>query len=295
MDPTLRTETEAALKHLLPSFSRQMKSAAKYVIDNPSAFGLDSIRETAKKSGVSTYTLVNMAKKIGFPSYEALRKPFRQALAVGSVGQFDPDWLDDVRKESELGPVYVDAAKNALSIMTYSLERQKIDELENIANSLGAARKVYLTAVRSSFAVAYYLHYVGRMALPTLELIPHHRNSAIDDLNDAGPDDVLIAITVTPYSRETIEACAFAKKRGVKLLIITDSEIVSPELEPEHTLVSTVLSTHNFGCFSGMMAVVEILIAILMKRGGQAAQDRIKSYEKLRIENNAYWVAQKKH
>ncbi len=57
----------------------------------------------------------------------------------------------------------------------------------------------------STIRVAYYLHYVGRMALPTLQLIPRHRNSAIDDLNDAKEGDVLIAITVTPYSSINIQ------------------------------------------------------------------------------------------
>ena len=295
MDPTLRMKTTAALKDGILQFSPQMKTAAKYVVDHPSAFGLDSIRETARKAKVSTYTLVNMAKTLGFPTYEALRKPYRHALTSKVSSETDPDWLSSVRTQSAAGAVYADAAQNALSIMSHSLERQSLDELEKIAALLFSARTVYLTAVRSSYAVAYYLHYVGRMALPTMQLIPRHRNSAIDDLNDADASDVMIAITVTPYSRETIEACAFAKKKGVKLILITDSEVVSPELDPEFTLVASVVSTHNFGCFSGMMSVVELLMSLLMKRGGAAAHDRIKSYEKLRIENNAYWVAQKKH
>ncbi len=78
------------------------------------------------------------------------------------------------------------------------------------------AHNVYLTAVRASYAMAYYFHYVGgRMALPSLQLIPRHMNSAIDELNYAGPGDVMIAISFTPpYSRETIEACKFARNRG---------------------------------------------------------------------------------
>ena len=99
-----------------------------------------------------------------------------------------------------------------------------------MADLLTAAPRVYLTAARSSYAMAYYLHYVGRMALPELMLIPRHRNSAIDDLNDARPGDALVAITAAPYSRETIEACEFACARGVRLVMICDSEIGAPGL-----------------------------------------------------------------
>ena len=295
MDPTVKANTTAALKQGISQFSPQMRAAAKYVLDHPSDFGLDSIRETARKAHVSTYTLVNMAKTLGFETFEAFRQPYRHALISGPGHRSDPDWLGDLRGRSALGPVYADAAKNALAIVSHSLERQNLAELEQITDMLMAARTVYLTAIRSSYAIAHYLHYAGRMALPSLQLIPRHHNSPIDDLIDAKEGDVLVAITVTPYSRETIEACAFAQKRGVKLLLITDSEVVSPDIVPEHTLVASVLSTHHFGCFSGMMAVTELLLACLIERGGAPARSRITSYEMLRIENNAYWVPQKKH
>jgi len=295
MDPTLKSKTTAALKDEITHLSPQLRMAAKYVIDHPSDFGLDPIRETARKAHVSTYTLVNMAKHMGFSGYEDFREPFRHALVSGSNTSSEPDWLGDFRDESELGPVFADAVKNTMSIVTNSLQRQQIEGLKAAAEALQAADTVYLTAVRSSYAMAYYLHYVGRMALPSLQLIPRHMNSAIDDLIHAKPGDMLIAITVTPYSRETVEACKFAKAKGVKLLLITDSEVVSPDFTPEFTLVASVLSTHNFGCYSGMMAVIESLISILMHRGGDEARARIKSYETLRKENNAYWVPQKKH
>ena len=295
MDPTLKTNILAMLKERMTTLSPQMRTAAKYIIDHPHDFGLDPIRDTARKASVSAYTLVNIAKRLGFSGFEELRHPFRHALVASPQSESAPDWLNTLRGQSDQGTIYADAAQNALAIVTRSLQQQQTDDMADIAETLKSARTVYLTAVRSSYAMAYYLHYVGRMALPSLQLIPRHMNSAIDDLNDAGSGDVLIAITVTPYSRETIQACEFAKKKGAKVLLITDSEIVSPDLHPDHTLVASVHSTHHFGCFSGMLALIETLVALLMQRGGSDARDRIKSYEKLRIENNAYWVAQKKH
>jgi DNA-binding MurR/RpiR family transcriptional regulator len=167
--------------------------------------------------------------------------------------------------------------------------------MERVAEMLLGARNVYLTAVRASYALAYYLHYVGRMALPSLQLIPRHMNSAIDELNYAGEGDVMIAITFTPYSRETIEACKFAVRKGVKLIMISDSDVISSEFTAQETLVASVLSTHHFGCYAGAMAVIENLLALLVAQGGVDAKHRIKSYESLRKENNAYWIAQKKH
>lgn len=293
MDPTQKVKVVEALKDGMSALSPQMRTAAKYIIDNQADFGLDPIRDTAKKASVSTYTFVNIAKNLGFSGYEELRFPFRQALIASPLVQDQPAWLDAEKKKGLTGKVYADAAKNAISIVTRSLERQNTSEIEAVVNLLLSANTVYLTAVRSSYALAYYLHYVGRMALPSLELIPRHMNSALDDLNDAKKGDVLIAITVTPYSQETIKACKFAKQKGVKLVLISDSEVVSHDFVAEYTLAASVHSSHHFGCLSGMMSLIEALVALLMHSGGSAAKERIKSYEKLRIENNAYWVAQK--
>lgn len=295
MDPALKNRTISTLKEAVPELPPRLRQVAKYIIDHPSDFGLDSIRTTAQKCGVSTYTLVRMATRLGFAGYDEMREPFRNALVSSSALVMHPDWIDTLAEQGASGRAQADAALNSMGIVQRSLERQSAAQMQRVAEMLLGARTVYLTAVRASFAIAYYLHYVGRMALPTLHLIPRHMNSAIDELAYAGEGDVMIAISFTPYSRETIEACKFARARGVKLIMISDSDVISSEFMPEETLVASVQSTHHFGCYSGAMAVVESLLALLMRQGGADAQARIKTYEDLRKANNAYWIAQKKH
>ena len=295
MDPTLKSKTISTLKDGLPSLSPRLQTVAKYIVDHPAGFGLDSIRETARKSGVSTYTLVRMANHLGFESFEELREPFRHALVATSQVTSTPDWLEDTQSRSSVATAQAEAAVNSIGIVHRSLERQTADQMERVVAMLLGARNTYLTAVRASYGLAYYFHYVGRMALPSLQLIPRHMNSAIDELNDAGPDDVLVAITFTPYSKETIEACKFAKQRGVKLIIFSDSEIISPKFTPDENLIASVVSTHHFGCYAGVMAVLESLLSALVDAGGDDAKRRIKDYEDLRQSHDAYWGQRKKH
>ena len=295
MDPTLKNRTISNLKAILPDLSPRLRTVAKYIVDHPSDFGLDPIRETARKCGVSTYTLVRMAERSGFDSYDEMREPFRQALVSAVPVMERPGWIDSLHDSGDLGRVQAEASMTAMSIVQRSLERQDPARMSRVVQMLLEAENVYLTAVRASYAMAYYFHYVGRMALPTLQLIPRHMNSAIDELNHAGPGDVMIAISVTPYSRETIEACKFALARGVRLVMVSDSDVISSEFSAHETLVASVITTHHFGCFSGVMAVLETLLALLVDQGGAGARARIKSYEDLRKDNNAYWIAQKKH
>ncbi len=292
MDPTLKNKTISMLKKEMPGLSPRLKIAAKYIVDHPADFGLDQIRDSASKSGVSTNTLVRLAKNLGFDGFDAMRDPFRHAL-VSTPQTESAEWTDVIREKGELGQVQADAAMNSIAIVKRSLERQSSEQMERVAGLLLDARNVYLTAVRASYSIAHNFHYVGRMALPSLQLIPRHMNSTIDELNTADARDVLIAITFSPYSLETIEACKFAAARGVKLIMISDSDLISPEFVPDETLVISVMSTHHFCCYAGATAVVENLLALLVHLGGSDAAQRIESYEGLRRESKAYWSAKK--
>ena len=80
MDPSLKAKAVARLRNLAPDFTPALKQIAKYILDNPLDFGMDSIRETARKCSTSTYSLVRLSQQVGFESFEAFRAPFRSAL-----------------------------------------------------------------------------------------------------------------------------------------------------------------------------------------------------------------------
>ncbi len=295
MDPALKSRTIAKLKAGMEGFSPRLRLAAKYIVDNPADFGLDPIRVTARKAGVSTYTLVRIAEELGFDGFEELRAPFRHALVATTDPGVRDRWLDDLRGQGGTGRFQAEVALNSLAIVKRSLERLSPQALDRAASILLSAPSVYVTAVRASYAMAYYFHYVGRMAVPSLQLIPRHMGSAMDDLNEARAGDAMLAITITPYSRETVEACEFAQQRGIRLVLIADSDIVAPALKPEVMIVVSALSLHHFGCYSGVAAVLELLLARLVDRGGAPARQRIRSYETLRREHDVYWSGAKKH
>lgn len=295
MDPTLKNRLLSNIREEAATFSPQLRHAAKYVTDNQADFGLDSIRETARKADVSTFTLVRLAKLLGFDRFDDFREPFRHALVSLTEHVEGRDWLDRWRSGPPGAAYQADAAANSLAIVQRSLQRQTPEKLQCAVRMMLDANTVYLTAMRASYGLAYHFHYVARMALRSMELVPRHMSTAIDELKDAGPGDVLMAITFTPYSFETIEAAAYAKSKGAKLIVVTDSEIMAPELKPDLTLLVSTISTHHFACNSGAMALMEILLAMILKEGGEEARARIADYEDLRRDHSAYWAAPKKH
>ena len=295
MDPTLKSRIETRLKQEAPDYSPRMRMVAKYILDHPAEFGLQPVRSSAARIGVSTYTLVRVAKSLGFDTFDELRAPFRHALVAAARVEGEPDWIAAQQDDGRSRHVLAKAGSNALSIVQNSLQRQTPEDIDRVVSLMLDSDRIFVTASRASYALAYYFHYVGRMALPALRLIPRHMNSAVDELNEGAPEDMLFAILTDPYSQETVDACEFAQARGMRSVFLSDSEAITPALHPDHVLVASTLSTHHFACYAGLMTVTETLLAALVHEAGDKGRERIQSYETLRRSQAAYWSRPKKN
>ena len=293
MNSVIKTRILNQLKAGFDTYPGKMRNVAKYIVDHPADFGLDSIRATAAKVGVSTNTLVRLASLLGFDSYDELREPFRQSLLATSEVVSDFDWLNELEKRSPDGARLTEISRNTLAIVHRTLREQDPVLLSDIVDALFEARQVYVTGFRACYGLAYYLYYAGRMALPNMSLAPRQMNSATDEIINGTSEDVVLAVTFSPYSRETIEVCKFARNRGMKLFLIADSTMIAPEIGAEEILVASTHSTHHFECHTGAMALIETLVAMMVHKGGRKAEKRIASYEAARQEIDAYWVQKK--
>jgi DNA-binding MurR/RpiR family transcriptional regulator len=95
--------------------------------------------------------------------------------------------------------------------------------------------------------------------------------TGLDAIRDAGPQDVLLAASVEPYARATIDSARYAAAQGVPVVALTDSE-VSPlaQIAVAAILVATE-SPSFFHTMTPLLAVAEILAALVAGRGGSKA------------------------
>ncbi len=289
-------EVIARLRENIAHYSPGLQRAAKYIIDHPAAFALDPIRETARAAGVSTYSLVRLAETLGFESFDALREPFRDTIRAiadsaegvwGGEGMSRPMALpaSDHARLSEAVAVTRDNLEK-------SLAQLRPERLHAAVAYMRGARRVYVMGYRAAMSAAYYFHYIGRMALPEVVLAPRQANTAVDELMEIGARDVLFAITFNPYSKETIEACRFAQERGARMILLTDSPVVTPDLVPDIIFTARVKGAHPLASFTAALGVMDLILAELIHEEGEAARTRIAAYEALRDRFSAYWRRQ---
>ncbi|WP_445680732.1 MurR/RpiR family transcriptional regulator [Radicibacter daui] len=251
------------------TMSAQLQAAARFVLDRPHEVALLSMREQARQAGVQPATMTRLAKHLGLNGYDEIRERYAEAVRGGGLG-----FVDKATSQQTTQRLKGDRAIAA--DMLSSLHRQvehlaspeTLDSIVAAADALARARRIYCLGLRSSHAVAWHLHYqltlIGRHSVHVDGLAA----TGTDSLAHAGPEDILLAVSVSPYTRLTVELAEHMAARGVPVVAITDSTVAPLAHIARHTVLVPTDSPSFFHTVSPGFAVAEMLAAIIAGRGG---------------------------
>jgi DNA-binding MurR/RpiR family transcriptional regulator len=278
------------IKDLYPRLSPRLQHAAKYVLDHPTEIAMRSMRQVANEAAVAPSSMIRLAKELGFPSYDDLRMAFQEPLRATRASFPDrARSLQAIAGSGRTGKLLLQMADANLAAIERLFSTISPDDLDQAADLALKARDVYVVGARSAFPLAYYFHYVARMALPRPPIVCGFVGVLVDELANIGPEDVLLAISFSPYSRETARAVKFALDQGARTIAITDSRAAPVAVRASQVLLASTESPQFFPSHVAASALVEALIAAIVARGGQRAVNNIALHYRLRRSHAAYW------
>jgi DNA-binding MurR/RpiR family transcriptional regulator len=268
----------------------ELRRAAAWIADHPSEVGLLSMRQQAKGAGVSAPTMVRLSRALGFDDYAGLRRPFQDALAGRP--------LDFGRRATALqsspGAARLDRFVESIEESQREDIRSAFElngpaQIEAAAAAIARARRVGFLGVRASFAVAYHFRYAYNLIARNGVLFDGLAGTVLDQADALGPRDALVAISQTPYSAPTVEAVKTAARRRVSIIALTDSVVSPLARKATHTLRFRPGSASFFHSMLAPMALVELLLARLVARGGKSVLARLDEVEQRLADQHAYW------
>ena len=258
----------------------QLRAAARYVLDKPDDVALLSMREQARRAGVPAATMTRLAKRLGLEGYDEVRALYAGAVRAGTLG-FAGKAGVQVQQQHLRGERAL-AADMALSLSRQIARLAEPEALERLADAAGRlhrARRVYCLGLRACHAAAWHFHYMLSLLGDKTVMLDDAGGTGLDAIRDAGRDDVVLAASVEPYARATVEAARYAATEGVPLVAVTDSAV-----SPLARLASTVIlvpteSPSFFHTVTPLLAVAEILAALVAGRSGHKALEALQRTE----------------
>ena len=272
-----------------PTLSPQLKQAARYVLDAPAEVAINSMRRVAAHADVAPSTMLRLAKALGFESYEAFRQPFRESLRERGGGSFGDraEWLQSLAVTGG-GALLGGMAEATLGNVEQAFKTTPPATFARAAKILRDADRAWVLGVGGAFGVAHYFAYGGGMALQNLRLPRVHAPALVDNLMDVGRRDAVMAISFAPYTRETVEAVAFARERRVKLVAVTDS-LASPLAQgADAVMLAAAGSPQFFPSYTAATAVVETLLAFIASGSDRGLVKKLAEIESFRQRMGVY-------
>ena len=273
-----------------PTLSPQIRKAAAYVLDNPGEVATLSMRKVAAAAEVPPPTLPRLAQALGFETYDSFREIYQRHLQERTVAYSEQaDRLQRSQDGDGLGSLLSSFRQASLANIEHLFATIEVDVVGEVAETLLAARTVYVAGMQSSFPYANYFHYVGHMARPNWILVLNRNGVMADEVVNLGPGDVLVAIALQPCASDTIRLAQMARERGAAVVGITDGRTTPLAARSDFVLTVPCRSPQFFESYVSTTALLETIIGFVVARSGREALQSIDCLEQCRRQLGEYW------
>ena len=258
----------------------QLQVAAKRLLDHSEDVALLSMRELAKRADVPPATMTRLARRLGFDGFEPLRKLYADAV------RGRPDTFKDraegllARRDLDGDTVFVTDMLAGLSGHLRSLgDAGTASSISRAADLIVNKRRLFCIGARSSYPAMHLGSYLLSLIGEQTFLVDGAGGIGVDGLRYVSSSDAVLALTVAPYTRDTVEAVAFAHERDAAIIAITDS-LASPIARHAQEAILVPTDTPSFlHTMTPAFVVVECLAALVAAKRGKSAVAAIAQAE----------------
>jgi len=221
------------------------------------------VEELADRAQSSVATVVRFAQRLGYTGFLELRQALvAEAKKQARAGE------QLLQAPREAAALLVEVARRDIQNIERVLQGVSEDLLQAVVARLRSSRFRLVIGDGVSALMARHLAYLLTQAgLPVLEGNPSDFPTQVINLDSR---DLVIAISISPYSRETLDATTFARKRDIPVLAFTD-HLRSPLARlAEHTLPvpgENLLYSHSLAAFGVLAHAIATAVASQDREG----------------------------
>ena len=243
-----------------------LKRIAEFAIDHPNDIALKPVTTVAARAGVQPSALVRFAKTLGFEGFSDLKQVLQGRLTerrqsyqdrLGSLAETETLRAGQASDSDALLKTFAEAGKAALDHLAAETDRARLDQAIAL---LAKAKVIYILGQRRSFPIAAYFSYALGQADERVVLLDGIGGMIEQQSRGMTRADVLLAISFSPYSAETIEIAERARAAGTRIIAITD-RLLSPLAQASDvTLEVAEAEVMNFRSLTATFCLAQTLV-----------------------------------
>ena len=254
----------------LPDAQRAVADALK---NDPHLGAFWGIEVLAERSGVSVGSVMRLARRLDYRGFNE----FRNALRAAYSARTNPPQPSSMPLPADLFGTLADVVERDSEHLQRMIRMVDHQTLDAAAKALLEARHRVVLGRGVSHVMSLILgFYLTQAGVPTIAALPSDFSNQAANL---GPGDLLVVIGFQPYSRETLEAAAFARQNGVRILALTD-RVDSPLAAHADLLLPVSSEDLLFSCsLTSFAALAHAFAIVLAARDQPGTLKRLKAAE----------------
>jgi DNA-binding MurR/RpiR family transcriptional regulator len=250
---------------------RQLKRIAGYMSQQSDRIMVDRISDIARECEVHPSAIVRFSQRFGFSGFTEMQALFRSAYThkASPVQNYQQRIRSMIANQSQQASDG-DLARECIDATRSSIERlgRELDDtaFETAVDLIVNADNIYVVGVRRSFAVADYLVYNLQHTHKRIHLVSGLGGSYREQMRSVRANDLVIAISFTPYAKETQHCLRYARQQQANTLILTDSHLSPLAKHANSVLLVNEGSALAFRSLSATLCLCQALFVAVAYR-----------------------------
>ena len=280
------TDILTSLHNNMASFSKGQKRIAAFIEANYDKAAFMTANKLGKMVNVSESTVVRFAVELGFDGYPSMQKALQDMVRNKLTSVQRIEVTNDRFGNQDVVQKVLRSDMESIRMTSESLDR---GVLNGAVDAIIRARHIYIVGVRSSEALALYLNFYFRNIFDNVRLVTSTATSEMmEQMHHVCADDVVIGISLPRYSTRTVKLMEFARDRGARVVVITDSVDAPAARSASHILVTKSDMVSVVDSLVAPMSLINALIVMISRKKEQEISKTFENLEKIWQEYEVY-------
>jgi len=281
---TITSATAQKIKLLIPDSSVSEARVAQFILLNLDAISFETGASIAEKAAVSQITVSRFLKRAGYRGISALKEEVKQEN-IGREGK--------IEDKAPINSFYQKHLANDMQAMARLYGQFDSDSWGQLIDCVCQAPKVYVTGFQAIRGTAEDVSRRLLFARSNVQYLSPHDGMLAEwfgmEIQQKKQPcyDVLIVLDIAPYAVESKKLCEEAKKRNIKVVVITDEFCYWAEEYTPHAFYTKSKAGLFLESTWGIVLATNMLVHCVADRNPNSAQ-RVKGWSDMSKNMNLF-------
>lgn len=265
------------------SLPKNQRKIAEYFINNFDGIPFKNVNELSIETGVSVASIVRFAQRAGFDGFSGLRDAITESLQQ-KLNNNEIYPLFEIHKIKE--DILTDVANLDIKNINDTLNVVERKTFDNVINLISKSERVFTAGLGISYLLAEILAYQLTQVGISSTVLKHTHTIFNEQILFLNQKDLLIVFSFPPYSKETVEAAEFARKKKIDVIAVTNKPASPVTFFTKANLIvksENMLFTNSFAAISVIINAIATACAIKNK---SRAKKVLEETEEIMIKQN---------